>query len=93
MVPGGYQILKEAIETVEKNYQMTRNTEEMGPQFSAVLILFQQDEVGAPIIFLQLEAAGKEHFIEWPLIPPPFPLAFFYNHNILFRLNKTVLQF
>ena len=67
MVPGGYQILKEAIETVEKNYQMTRNTEEMGPQFSAVLILFQQDEVGAPIIFLQLEAAGKEHVID----PPP----------------------
>ena len=50
MVPGGFQILKEAIETVEKNYQMIRNIEEMGPQFSAVLILFQQDEVGASTI-------------------------------------------
>ena len=45
MVPGGYKFLKEAIENVEKNYQDTKNTEEMGPQFSAILVHFQQDEV------------------------------------------------
>ena len=54
MVPGGFQILKDAIETVEKNYHMIRNTEEMGPQFSAVLILFQQDEVGASTNFFTI---------------------------------------
>ena len=45
MVPGGFKILKETIEVVERNYQITRNFEEMGPQFSAVHIQYQQNEV------------------------------------------------
>ena len=45
MIPGGYTTLKRTIDAVEMQYQMARNIEEMGPQFSAVLVQFQLDEV------------------------------------------------
>ena len=45
MVAGGYKILKEALAIVERNYQLKRNSEEMGSKFSAVLEHFQNHKV------------------------------------------------
>ena len=45
MVPGGFKLLKAAVETMEKQVQDAGRKDEMGPKFSEVLVRFQNKEV------------------------------------------------
>ena len=45
MIAGGYQKLKEAVETVEDNYRKASEVQELGPRFSHVLQKFHEQEV------------------------------------------------
>ena len=50
MKPGGYELLKSAVESLEKQFQDAGRKEEMGPKFSEVLIRYQNNEVTGTLV-------------------------------------------